>query len=142
MLHLIHPMLVHFTLAFAVVGGACEALGIVTNRRRVEAFGAPLVLIGTIALIPTVATGLLAENTVPFVHGVESDLEWHERLGFVVLGVFLISQVWKAWHQGRLPASQRHGYAVLLLTGVALILISAYLGGELVYGHGLGVTTA
>ena len=142
MLHLIHPVLVHFTLAFVVTGGVCEAAGIFRRNLRLESFGTTLVLMGTVALVPTVAAGLLAENTVSLMPGVRSDLDWHLRVSFVVLGVFLVAAVWKAWHRGALPASQRLPYALLLLLGVLLILISAYLGSELVYGHGVGVRTA
>ena len=142
MLHLIHPVLVHFTLAFVVTGGVCEAVGIFRRNPRLESFGMALVLMGTLALVPTVVAGLLAENTVSLPPGLGGDLDWHARVSFVVLGVFLVALVWKAWHRGVLPPSQRSPYALLLLLGVLLILISAYLGGDLVYGHGVGVRIA
>ena len=141
MLYLIHPPLVHFTIAFLVVGGLCESFGILRGRERPERFGALLVLIGTVFLIPTVASGLLAENTVSLRAGVPDDLELHERVGFAVLAVFVLGAFAKAWVRGNLTGRARTAYMVLLLIGVALVVFGAYLGGHLVYSHGVGVST-
>lgn len=139
MLHLFHPALVHFSVAFLVGGGVSEAWGILARRANLERFGAALVLVGTFSLLPTVVTGVLAGNTVDLPTGVEDDLLLHERIGLVVLGVFLVSQFWKAWGGGRVPGGQRRPYAFYLLAGVALVIFGAYLGGEMVYGHGVGM---
>ena len=53
MLHLVHPVLVHFTIAFLVVGGLVETYGIAVARERPERFGGALTVLGTIALVPT-----------------------------------------------------------------------------------------
>ena len=129
----------HFSVAFLVVGGLCEAWGILSGRGRLEGFGAMLVAVGTASLIPTVATGFLAENSVTLPDGADSILERHESVGLVVLAVFLVSQLWKAWLRGRIPPSQRRVYAVLLLAMVALVGYGALLGGEMVYLRGVGV---
>ncbi len=138
-LHLIHPPLVHFTVAFLVVGGLCEAFGILRGRERAERFGAVLVLIGTVFLVPTVASGLLAENTVSLRSG-EWDLELHERVGFAILAVFLLGAFAKAWVRGNLTGRMRTAYAILLLIGVALVVAGSLIGGHLVYDHGIGVS--
>ena len=61
-LHLVHPVLVHFTIAFLVVGGLVEAYGIAVARERPERFGGALTVLGTIALVPTIVAGFLAET--------------------------------------------------------------------------------
>ena len=137
-LHLFHPPLVHFTVAFLVVGGLCEAFGILRGLERPERFGALLVLIGTVFLIPTVASGLLAENTVSVKTGA-SDLELHERFGFAILAVFLLGAFAKAWVRGNLTGRARTAYAILLLVGVVLVVLGSLLGGHLVYDHGIGI---
>ena len=62
MLHLFHPALVHFSVAFLIAGGVLEAWGILTRRAGPEKFGAVLVLAGTVSLLPTVVAGTLAAN--------------------------------------------------------------------------------
>ncbi len=139
MLHLVHPVFVHFSAAFLVAGGVSEALGVLARRERIERFGSALVLVGTVSLIPTIATGFLAENTLSVPPGAESLLSTHERIGLSILAVFLSVQLWKGWFRGRVPEHQRWAYAAVLLCGAALVGYGAFLGGEMVYTKGVGV---
>jgi uncharacterized membrane protein len=138
-LHLFHPALVHFSVALLVAGSVSEVWGILGRREGAERFGATLVLIGTVSLLPTIVTGLLAKNSIVVPAGGVDDLELHERLGFVLAAVFLLSQFLKAWRGGRLSTTERKVYVIILLVGVAMVIASAVIGAELVYEHGLGV---
>ena len=139
MLHLIHPALVHFTIAFLVVGGLAEAYGIARARERTERFGGALVLLGTLALVPTVAAGFLAQNTLPVTGPQAAAIDDHERLGLVVLGIFVPLLVVKAWGRGRPPRGARGLYVVGLIVGVVAVAATAYVGGLMVYRLGVGV---
>jgi len=142
LLHLVHPVFVHFSAAFLVAGAIVEALAIFAGRERIERFGAVLVLAGTVSLVPTVAAGYLAQNVLDVPAGA-GDLLWrHERVGLGILAVFLASQLWKAWFRGRVPVGQRTLYACVVLLGAALVAYGAFLGGEMVYGLGVGVKGA
>jgi uncharacterized membrane protein len=138
-LHLIHPALVHFSVALLVVGSVAEAWGILGRREVVERFGATVVLIGTVSLLPTIVTGLLAKNSIVVPVGGVEDLELHERLGFVLAAVYLLSQFLKAWRGGRLGATERKLYVIVLMVGIATVTAVAVIGADLVYDHGLGV---
>jgi len=139
MLHLFHPAMVHFSIAFLVVGGAGEAWGLLADRERLMRFCGTLVVIGTLTLIPTIVTGYLAANTVALSDDARPVLDAHERNGVLLLGLFVATLFWKGWTRGRIPRSQRPWYAIVLLLGVLLAAYSALLGGELVYGNGIGV---
>jgi uncharacterized membrane protein len=136
---LLHPIVVHFVLAFLVAGGACEACGLLARSERARGFGSILVLAGTASLVVAVATGFLAQNVVEIPEGAHALVERHERVGLLVLALFLGSQFWKGWVGGRIPDSQRLPYAALLAFGVLLVVYGAFLGGEMVYTHGVGV---
>lgn len=138
-LHLVHPVLVHFTIAFLVVGGLTEAYGIGRGREATERFGGALVVLGTIALVPTIAAGFLAANTLPLDGRTASAIDDHERLGLIVLGIFVPLLVVKAWGRGRPPRGWRGLYAAGLIAGVAVAVATAYLGGVMVYRLGVGV---
>lgn len=138
-LHLVHPVLVHFTIAFLVVGGMSEAYGIARAREGAERFGGALVLLGTIALVPTIAAGFLAANSLPLAGPAESAVDDHERLGLIVLGIFVPLLVVKAWGRGRPPRTWRGLYAAGLIAGVAAAIATAYFGGLMVYRLGVGV---
>jgi uncharacterized membrane protein len=138
-LHLVHPVLVHFTIAFLVVGGLVEAYGIAAARERPERFGGALTLLGTIALVPTIVAGFLAENSLPLNGAAASTVDDHERLGLIVLGIFAPLLVVKAWGRGRPPERWRGLYAAGLIAGVAAAGATAYVGGLMVYRLGVGV---
>jgi uncharacterized membrane protein len=139
MWHLFHPAFLHFSVAFLVAGGAAEAWGLVGRREAPRRLGATLLLLGLVSLVPTIASGYLAANTL----GLPVDggllLDSHERNGWILLGLLVGSQFWKAWFRGELPARHRPFYVVLLVAIVLLTAYSAWLGGRMVYGQGYGV---
>lgn len=139
MLHLIHPVIVHLTVAFLIVGGLVEAFGIVGRREGAEKFGGILVVIGIASLVPAIAAGYLAANVVTLSPAVAEALREHERLGLLAFGVFVPLLLMKAWGRGRPPEGWRGFYAVVLLVGVGLVVATAYHGGFMVYELGVGV---
>ncbi len=140
-MHLIHPALVHFSVAFLVTGGLLEAAGILMRRQGWEQAGAVLLMAGTLFLAPTVVAGFLAQNSVAGFNGGGAEVNLHERFGLVLLGLFAALTLWKGWNRGRLPADHKPLYAVLVLAGVVLTMVTAWIGGHLVYGYGIGVTS-
>ena len=138
-LHLLHPVTVHFTVAFLVAGGIAEGIGILIGRERLERFGGVLVLLGTASVVGTVVTGILAENSINHPPGSTVAIGRHESAGLLVLGVFVVALFWKAWDRGRVRESARPLYAIWLLAAVVLVIVTAWLGGDLVYTHGVGV---
>ena len=64
MLHLIHPAVVHFAVAFTIAGGLIEAFGRLAGRERWIRLGSPIVVLAVPAVALAVLTGFLAENSV------------------------------------------------------------------------------
>lgn len=139
MIHLIHPAVVHFAVAFTVAGGLIEAAGLLAGKERWVRVGGPMVLLAVPAVGLAVLTGFLAENSVAPPQAAHGVLDRHEVVGLGALAVLLTVLIWKAWYRGRLPRSHARPHAVLLLLAVALVALGAYFGGELVYVHGVGV---
>ena len=65
MYHLIHPTFIHFSLAFLIFGGLCEAWGLLTGREASARFGGQLVVLGVVSLAFTILSGYVAANTIP-----------------------------------------------------------------------------
>jgi uncharacterized membrane protein len=138
-LHLIHPALVHVTVAFLILGGLVEAYGIGRRRETAERFGGTLVVLGTVSLVPTIIAGFLAENTLTLAAAAADAVDDHERFGLLAFGVFVPLLLMKAWGRGRPPLRHRGLYAAGLVVGVVLVATAAYLGGIMVYALGVGV---
>jgi uncharacterized membrane protein len=140
MLALFHPACVHFPIVLLTLGGLWEAWGQFTARESAIRGGGLLTLLGTLSVLPTLVTGYLAANSVAIPAEARTVFDRHELNGWLVLGVFVLLLFWKAWHRGVVPESQRKPYALLQLVGVGLVVVSAVLGGELVYTHGVGTS--
>jgi uncharacterized membrane protein len=97
------------------------------------------VLIGAVSLVPTVASGYLAANSLDVGAAALGDLERHEHNAWYVMGLVVVALFWKGWYRGAPPPSQHKPYAALLLVVVLLVAYSALVGGEMVYLHGVGV---
>jgi uncharacterized membrane protein len=138
-LHLIHPVLVHVTVASLIAGGLVEAYGIWRRREGAERFGGTLVVVGTASLVPTIVAGFLAANSLALSTAGADAVDDHERLGLLVLGVFVPLLLLKAWGRGRPPERWRGLYVAGLLVGVGLASAAAYVGGFMVYELGVGV---
>jgi uncharacterized membrane protein len=139
--HLLHPALVHFAIAFLVAGGGLEAWGILARRRGAERFGGALLVAGVLALLPTAASGFLALNVVTLPPAAATTASRHEKAGILILAVFLALMLWKGWYRGTIPPGGRAVYAAVLLAAAALVLYASFLGGTLVYGFGVGTLT-
>ena len=142
MLHLVHPALVHVTVAFLVVGGIVELCGLLARREGARIFGGILVGLGTASLLPTILFGYLAENSLTLPAAASEAVGDHERLGLLTLGTFLPLLVMKAWGRGRPPERWRLVYLLGLAAGIALTVATAFLGGSMVYRLGVGVGPA
>ena len=138
-MHLAHPALVHFSVALLVAGGLAEAWGLLARGERIARFGERLLLLGAVSLVPTIASGYLAVNTVDVPAAAVRVVAAHERNAWFLLGLMLVAFFWKGSFQGVLPPAHRPIYALLLLAMVGLTIWSAILGGEMVYTHAIGV---
>ena len=139
-MHLIHPALVHFAVAFLVAGCLLEAWGLIARRDAQARFGGALVIAGTIVLLPTVASGYLAVNSVTLSPLAEAAAGDHERAGIIIILVFFALLLWKGWYRGSIPVELRRVYAAALIAALALVIYGAFLGGRLVYGFGVGTS--
>jgi uncharacterized membrane protein len=139
MLHLFHPAFVHFSVAFILAGGGAEVWGLATGRETARRWGAVLVLVALGSLVPTLASGYLAGNTVEIADGARPLLEAHERNAWILLALLFGTQFWKAWRGGRLGDAERWLYVVVMTAIVLLTAYGAWLGGRMVYGYGVGV---
>lgn len=134
--HELHPSLVHFPLAFLPLAAGVDLL---TPRRgralaRGDRLGKALwwMTVGS-GLVAGLA-GLAASQEVKARDEPVRDMMWlHGAGNVVVLTGALGMALWRRTHR----ASSGQALLGLLATGVSLY--TAYLGGEMVYTHGVGV---
>jgi len=136
----IHPMIVHFTIALFTAAVVFDVLGVVTKRKSFEAAGWWNLLLATFAALTSVISGLIAASTLPHTEEIHRLMEIHMTLGLIVLGLMLVLFVWRSLNRGSVPARLAGVFLLLGVIGVGIMWTGAYYGGEMVYGHGMGVS--
>ncbi len=137
-----HPVFVHFTVALLVVAAATQLL---SNFMPNGKMGNQLVIvarwnlwIGVGLTLLTVAAGWYAYYTVAHDAPSHAAMTGHRNWAMATLVLFLGIAGWE-YYLSRRGGSKGWLFTGLLAIGTALLLTTAWHGGELVYRHGLGV---
>lgn len=136
--HPIHPALTDFPLALLPAALVFDAVGAWIDPRAFTA-GYLCVLAGVVMSAPTAVSGLLDLVAIPKQEEEAADLAiWHLCAALTGVGLFVGSLVARP----RLAAPMGSGVWVVLaleLAGTLALLGAGWLGGHLVFHHGLGV---
>lgn len=135
----VHPLLVHFPIAFLTGFVLIELFGLVFGKPRIRQWASGLLYLGAGSAVISALFGLLAAESVPHGAIVHDIMAWHQRAGFAVATLSVAMALWRA--MAGLPASAMALALSLLLTGILAIVLflGADLGGMMVYKHGVAV---
>jgi len=133
----VHPALVHFPIALLPVAVGADALGLMRGSRELHAVGRVGIVLAACSAALAGVFGFIAQETVELDREARPILQTHRTLNVVGLGVVTAMAI----HRVARKRPSR-GYLIAGLAAVATVSISAYLGGKLVYSHGLGVAKA
>jgi uncharacterized membrane protein len=134
----LHPVVVHFPLAFVPGAVVFYVLAVLAGRESWAWTGLALLVLGTLSAAVAVATGLHAEPGVMVARSVRAELlDVHERL---MLGTLALSTALALWGIVRRPLPVRGRLVFLLLLAVLLAVMTrgADYGGRLVYDYNAG----
>ena len=137
----IHPIAVHFPIAFLIGAFVCEVIGRVADNSMMKKAAKWMLLVGTIALGIAAFTGWLGHKTVPHSESSYALIEQHQKLGFIALGFFVAVSAIRFWLKPTLQKSKSIflGFFVFYLLGLSAMTWGSHLGGRLVYEMGVGV---
>lgn len=133
-----HPATVHFPIAFLVGAVALDLYAWWKGRANLARIATGLMAAGVVTGVAAVATGLLAFFTVP-AHTPEAHRLMYWHLGLMAGAVTDFAGVAVARRRDEPPIVW---VRVAGLLGVAVLLVGAYLGGNIVYRGGAGVDPA
>jgi uncharacterized membrane protein len=151
-----HVILIHFPLALLVAGVAIELFSFLWRRSSFRAAGNWMIVIGTLAAIPAVTSGLYAFRDV-MGHGNEfdsmveyksvsgfSEADWHVMRNHIILNsigtcVALIAVVTWLGGSDRWRKLMRIPILFLLVVAVGFMTEGAWMGGEMVFRQGFAV---
>ena len=136
----IHPVLVHFAFALTVTAAGLYGLSQIPYfARRVPVLGASADVILALALpsvVLTIAAGLQAYYTVAHDGPSHDAMTVHRNWALSSAGVLVLVVSWR-WLTRKADPSIAFVAAMFVVTG--LFVTTAWWGGHIVYGFGLGV---
>lgn len=137
----LHPMLVHFPIAFLLGGVAVSLYARWRGRPALEQTATVLLIAGVLSGVVTALAGLLALYTVPDSHTEEAHylMGWHLWLQAASLVLFACA-AWLRWRARDAPP----GFAVRAVGWVAavVLVIGSGVSGYTVYHGGAGIDAA
>lgn len=137
-LNRIHPMIVAFPLALLVVSVFLDLIA--RFRPKLRASARLTLYVGTwgaaIATITGLVTHLQYEGT-----SVAGFIDQHEFMAYITTAIFLGLSIWRSRAMRR--GSDVGGswvYVALSVAGLVALVLTGALGGNLVFGHGVGIS--
>ena len=138
--HPIHAMLVAFPIGLWTTSFAVDVFYYVMRNTALIIISRFLVAAGCIGAIAAAVPGIIDWLSLED-REAKSVANWHARLNITALVVFSISFYLRMQRNGHIVGHRLMVPFLFSLVGMILIGISGWLGGELVYKHGVGVQT-
>ncbi len=134
----IHPLVVHFPIAFLVGAALFYFLSWLFRNQTFATTAFLLLILGTLAAGAAVGTGLYAEEGVMVSRSVrEHLLEPHETIMLVTLGLSIGLSVW-ALIARPFPKKGKWIFLLLFLVLLGIIAVGADYGARMVYDYNAG----
>lgn len=133
----VHAALVHFPLTLLPASFAFDLLGWLSGNRTLMRTGATLMPIATGAAVVAGTAGLAAQEAAAVPEEAHALLVTHRNLNLGLVGLAGVMSFARARRAEPSP-----GYLLAGLAGLAVMQFTAYLGGRMVYEHGVGVKAA
>ncbi len=135
----IHPLLVHFPIAFLLAFFALDVVGTLLKNPQWRSVASWLLYLGTIAAVFTVTAGFLAANTVAHGENIHAIMERHEYIGISVLTLATVLSLWRIKSGGLIQGGANALFIILAALLCVLLSLGADLGGLMVYKYGVAV---
>jgi uncharacterized membrane protein len=138
-LHMWHPKMVNFAVALIPVALICEIIWLVTKKEIFREVARWNIIFGAVAAILSLATGLIAEESITHTRAAHDILDLHETVGYITLVISVLLLAWRLLKSGQWYRRFPKLFLVLLIAGTISISVGGYLGGKLVFDYGTGV---
>jgi uncharacterized membrane protein len=134
----IHPLVVHFPIAFLVGAVLFYFLSWILRNQTFATTAFLLLIVGTLAAGAAVATGLYGEEGVMVSRSVrEHLLDTHEKLMLVTLGLSVVQSLWASIARP-FPRKGRLLFLLLFLVLLGIMTVGADYGARMVYDYNAG----
>lgn len=132
MLGRFHVIVIHFPIAFLLLGAFVEFAGLARKQWRNEGFVRLLTAVGALSAVVAMVLGLLHGSASDYAGTLSWVFLWHRTLGISVAVAAGIA--WFAVEQRARRETKSRFATAALLVSAALVGVAGHFGGSLVYG--------
>ncbi len=136
-LDVIHPIVVHFVIAMALITVVFDLIGVITGRRNLFEVSFWNLLVATVAIFVAIIFGQI-EAGLATPYGASRDLlNYHSTLGWSLAAILSLLTGWRYVARQKDPTVLPRGFLVIDSVLALLVICQVYLGDKLVWVYGL-----
>ena len=136
-LDVIHPIVVHFVIAMALITVVFDLIGVITRRRNLFEVSFWNLLVATVAIFVAIIFGQI-EAGLATPYGASRDLlKYHSTLGWSLAAILSLLTGWRYVARQKDPTVLPRGFLIIDSVLAVLVFCQVYLGDKLVWVYGL-----
>ena len=136
-LDVIHPIVVHFVIAMALITVVFDLIGVITRRRNLFEVSFWNLLVATVAIFVAIIFGKI-EAGLATPYGASRDLlNYHSTLGWSLAAILSLLTGWRYVARQKDPTVLPRGFLIIDSILAVLVFCQVYLGDKLVWVYGL-----
>ena len=140
----LHPIIVHFPIALLLTSVFFDFLALLKPQSALQPAAFYLLVLGVVFGIWAGISGDSAARTLSESHHFHPDIQIHADFGNGTIWLSILLLLCRTYFtiRRRFFSGFKIAYLILSLVTASLLSITGYLGGKLVFEHGLGVKSA
>jgi uncharacterized membrane protein len=135
----IHPLLVHFPLAFLSGFFVLDVAGTLAKKAQWRNVASWFLYFGTVGAVFAVIAGLIAADSVQHGENVHEIMERHQYFGVSVLCLAVLLSLWRIKSGSAIKDGANSLFLIISASLWTLMIVGADLGGLMVYKYGVAV---
>ena len=136
-LDVIHPIVVHFVIAMALITVVFDVIGVFSRKKNLFEVSFWNLIVATVAIFVAIIFGQI-EAGLANPYGASRDiLNIHSTIGWSLAGVLALLTGWRYVARQKDPANLPRGFLALDVVLAGLVITQVYLGDKLVWVYGL-----
>ena len=136
-LDVIHPIVVHFVIAMALISVVFDLIGVLTSKKNLFEVSFWNLIVATVAIFVAIIFGQI-EAGLANPYGASRDiLNYHSTIGWSLAGVLALLTGWRYVARQKDPAVLPKGFLAIDFVLAGLVVAQVYLGDKLVWVYGL-----
>ena len=136
-LDVIHPIVVHFVIAMALITVVFDVIGVISGKKNLFEVSFWNLIVATVAIFVAIIFGQV-EAGLANPYGASRDiLNIHSTIGWSLAGVLALLTGWRYVARQKDPVNLPRGFLALDVVLAGLVITQVYLGDKLVWVYGL-----